>query len=132
MPYSVGSAGKQDLLSCAHQQQTKPLCLRESCSVISQSVGKQLQSFLQLPTAETELAPLFLFPKPHTPHFFSVSAKWWLRYKPREENQPCLASTHILWCWSCTSFRAVTLYLHHPEGKETIWLFSSSIPFPST
>lgn len=83
-------------------------------------------------TAETELSPLFLFPKHHTPQFFPVSPKWGLRYKSLEENQPYLASAHILWCWSCSSFRGVTLYLHHPEGKEKIWLFSSSIPFPST
>lgn len=86
---------------------------------------------LSIPPHPTSWARIAL-QNPALPQFFSLCPNRSLRCKPPGENQPYLASTRIPWCRSCTSFRGVKLNLHHLERKETIQLFSSSIPFPST
>lgn len=75
-----------------------------------------------------------LFKTLHTHHplqFFSLSPTQLLRCNPPQEHQPCLTSTHILPWRACTSSREVTLNLHQLEWTEKIWLFPSSIHFPS-
>lgn len=75
-----------------------------------------------------------LFKTLHTHHplqFFSLSPTQLLRCNPLQEHQPCLTSTHILPWRACTSSKGVTLNLHQLEWTEKIWLFPSSIHFPS-